>query len=298
MTDQDCISFLQWALPRLRLRWPGFRKVRGRVCRRIHRRIIELDLPDPAAYRARLETHPAEWPLLDDLCRVTISRFCRDRRVFLFLEQQVLPQLASMALAQGEQVIRCWSIGCAGGEEPYTLAMLGNASLPKRFPGATLGIVATDADPAMIDRAVTGCFSGSSLRELPAGQVAEAFSRSGGNSCLVERIRKQVTFLRQDIRTGEPDGRFHLILCRNVVFTYFDEELQKEVLGRMIKKLRPGGALVIGIRESLPPGPWRLREWSKVLRVYRHETPDGGGAVTASRRESPPSSGPSGGCGR
>jgi len=86
MTDLECILFLQWALPRLRLRWARFRKVRRQVCKRISSRMRELELPDTAAYRSFLEAHPAEWPLLDSLCRVTISRFCRDCAVFLFLE--------------------------------------------------------------------------------------------------------------------------------------------------------------------------------------------------------------------
>jgi len=33
MNDNDCVEFLQWALPRLHLRWPGFRKVRAQVCK-------------------------------------------------------------------------------------------------------------------------------------------------------------------------------------------------------------------------------------------------------------------------
>ena len=37
MKDSDCVTFLQWALPRLHFRWPGFRKVRRQVCRRISR---------------------------------------------------------------------------------------------------------------------------------------------------------------------------------------------------------------------------------------------------------------------
>jgi hypothetical protein len=34
VTDAECVVFLQWALPRLGLRWQGFRKVRRQVCRR------------------------------------------------------------------------------------------------------------------------------------------------------------------------------------------------------------------------------------------------------------------------
>jgi chemotaxis protein methyltransferase CheR len=79
-TDAECVDFLQWALPRLGLRWQGFRKVRRQVCRRVARRIAELGLADADAYRLYLERNPQEWDALAELCRVTISRFWRDRR--------------------------------------------------------------------------------------------------------------------------------------------------------------------------------------------------------------------------
>ena len=41
MKDADCTRFLQWALPRLGLRWAGFRRVRSQVCKRLGRRIAE-----------------------------------------------------------------------------------------------------------------------------------------------------------------------------------------------------------------------------------------------------------------
>jgi len=44
MKDSECVEFLQWALPRLRMRWAGFRKVRGQVCKRLQQRIGELGL--------------------------------------------------------------------------------------------------------------------------------------------------------------------------------------------------------------------------------------------------------------
>ena len=87
MKDTDCIAFLQWALPRLDLHWPGYRKVRRQVCRRIARRVTDLQLQDLAAYRQRLEADPAEWQALDDCCYITISRFFRDGRVFEALGQ-------------------------------------------------------------------------------------------------------------------------------------------------------------------------------------------------------------------
>jgi len=62
MRDAECIAFLQWALPRMGFRWPGFRKVRGQVCKRVGRRLKELGLTDLEAYQVYLGTHPEEWP--------------------------------------------------------------------------------------------------------------------------------------------------------------------------------------------------------------------------------------------
>jgi len=89
--NTECVAFLQWALPQMRMRWPGFRKVRRQVCRRIGQRLRELGLPNLTAYRACLQRNPAEWQILDGACRITISRFYRDRGVFGSLEKTVLP---------------------------------------------------------------------------------------------------------------------------------------------------------------------------------------------------------------
>jgi chemotaxis protein methyltransferase CheR len=65
--DTDCTAFLQWALPRLRMCWSGFRRVRSQVCKLLWRRLAELGLAELTAYRALLETHPQEWTRLDGL---------------------------------------------------------------------------------------------------------------------------------------------------------------------------------------------------------------------------------------
>ena len=46
MRDDECIRFLQWALPNLRMRWPGFRKVCRQVCERVAGRLLDLGLRD------------------------------------------------------------------------------------------------------------------------------------------------------------------------------------------------------------------------------------------------------------
>ncbi len=103
---RDWIAFLQEAMPRLQLRWRGFRKVRRQVEKRIARRIQQLGLGSLADHRRHLDERPDEWSAIDACCRVTISRFYRDHGVFEMLERELLPPLA--ARARGEDgVIRC-----------------------------------------------------------------------------------------------------------------------------------------------------------------------------------------------
>jgi len=238
----------------LQLRYEGFRRVRGQVCKRVGRRMKTLGVPGLAAYLERLEADSAERAVLDALCRVTISRFYRDRGVFDALREPLLPEVLEAARARGESVLRVWSAGCASGEEPYSLAVLFRLGLRPRFPDFRLELVATDADAALLERARRGCYRRATLRELPPEWVAQAFSPRDGELCLRPELREGLDFRCEDLRQRMPEGPFHLVLCRNVAFTYFAPPVQREVLARLLERLAPGGLLVIGAHESLPEG--------------------------------------------
>jgi chemotaxis protein methyltransferase CheR len=268
--DRDGIEFLQWALPRLRMRWPGFRKVRRQVCKRIQRRIDELRLPDVAGYRTYLQEHDGEWTVLDGLCRVSITRFYRDHALFAALQDEVLPGLARDC--DGPE-LRCWCAGCAGGEEPYTLSIMWDRELAARWPDHRLSILATDTDPAQLARAREARYPPSALRELPAAWRERAFTLAAGVYTLRPEHRDPVTFELHDVRTPPPPGRFHLVLCRNLAFTYYDADLQREVLERLLECLAPGGCLVIGEREELRDAGDHLVRVEAARGIYRRRAP-------------------------
>jgi chemotaxis protein methyltransferase CheR len=251
LTASDCTALLQWALPQLGLRWPGFRKVRNQVCRRLTRRLRELGLGDFAAYQARLEADPAEWRILDECCHITISRFFRDRRIFEVLRTRVLPDIAAHARSEARSAA-IWSAGCASGEEPYTIKILWDLEVAKAQPSVSLSIIATDIDHAMLARARQACFEPSSLHELPPPLIEQAFERAGPLYCVKPMHRQAIEFLAQDLRSEVPAQLFDLILCRYLAFTYFAETLQHKVTTGMIERLRPHGYLIIGTHERLP----------------------------------------------
>ena len=259
MKDQDCVRFLQEVLPQLRMRWPGFRKVRRQVCKRIARRVQELGLDNVISYRQHLSEHAGEWQVLDEMCRITISRFYRDRSVFDFLRDRILPELAETfgSREKTDGALQVWCAGCASGEEPWTLRLVWDLELQSRYPGLALQITATDADPHMLERAANACYGPGSIKDCPAGWRDIAFSKLDADKYrLRNRFRHNVDFLLQDVRTEVPAGPFDLILCRHLVFTYFDEVLQCELLEQWLNRLAPGGVLVAGKQESLPKLAW------------------------------------------
>ena len=135
--------------------------------------------------------------------------------------------------------------------------------------GLNFNILATEIDQHMINRAQKGCYPLSSMRELPSEMRSQAFTREGDLFCIKEQYRERVKFLQQDIRNAQPDSTFDLILCRNLVFTYFEAALQQDLWARLDERLRAGGVMVLGAHESLPGEPNGYAAVSGSLPIYR-----------------------------
>jgi len=75
---------------------------------------------------------------------------------------------------------------------------------------------------------------------------------------------------------------FDMILCRNLVFTYFDGEHQLTVGAGLADRLGPGGALVLGAHEQLPVDLRCLEPWDAARGVYRRPPDPTGDRAAAS----------------
>lgn len=269
MEDVICIRFLQNVLPQLHMRWQGFRRVRKQVCKRIQRRIDELELSDAHAYRQYLQIHTEEWLKLDYLCRVTVSRFYRDKVVLEHVRTEVLPELARAAINADETTLRGWSAGCAMGEEAYSLVLIWYMTVGINFPQLAIQVTGCDIDEVLLQRAIRGCYSYGSVKALPETWLNSAFTQNENEYCLASELRNRANFIKQDIREKLIKGPFHIVFCRNMVFTYFDIGLQLEMLQHIRDKLVDGGALIIGGHECLPEGFRGFEQWSKQRAIFR-----------------------------
>lgn len=269
MRDAECVEFLRWALPRLGLRWEGFRRVRRQVCRRIDRRMIQIGAPSIAEYRALLASDPGEWRALDGLCRVTISRFFRDRAVWARLRCEVLPEASRLATRRQASWVRCWTAGCASGEEPYGLVIVFRLAVAPAFPGLELRVVATDAEEVALERARRACYDAGTVREVPPDWRELAFEQRDAELCLRPAFCEGVEFRQEDLRLAMPEGPFDVILCRNVAFTYFERSAQRAVLAGIAARVVRGGFVVIGAHESLPEPAAGLEPFADRLPIFR-----------------------------
>jgi len=278
-------EFLKEVAPCLGLQWRPFQR-RG-VKRKVERRIIELGFSHFDEYLLKVQKDPEEKSHLSKILTVTISRFFRDKEVFDTLETSILP-----AILQNREKgdLNVWSIGCASGEEPFSLALLWKTSFERNWPQIHFSVLATDIDEKMLQRAEEGGYKKSSLKEvheeileryfkvtsknvIPAKAGIQNFLTSLGfrlhesnefgiirGSLKIENgfyildpsVQRSVEFKKHDILHEEPFPEMDIIFCRNLAFTYFSKESQIEVLKKIASSLKERGYVVIGKDESLP----------------------------------------------
>lgn len=239
-------EFLREAAPLLGLQWRPFK--RKGTKRKVERRVAELGLCGLGEYWLKVREDSEEQLVLSKILTITISRFFRDKEVFDTLGQHVFPDL----LKQDRNELKSWCVGCASGEEPYSLALLWKENFEETRPEVRLSILATDIDENLLGRARKGTYKDSSLREVPEGIVKKFFKKENEFYILDQTIRESIEFKKHDIRREEPFWGLDLVLCRNLAFTYFSKESQIEVLKKIALGLEREGYLVIGKDESLP----------------------------------------------
>lgn len=156
--------------------------------------------------------------------------------------------------------LEVWVVGCATGEEAWTLAMIADTlAVPIR-------LLATDVDTRAIADAQSACYREARLHGLPPAMRHHFLDLGDGRwrldvaALLGERSR--VEFAIHNICDPPPPGRsFDLVCCRNVLI-YLEFEPARSSVARLRSSLRPQGRLVLGSADLLtdPIAHPRLRD--------------------------------------
>lgn len=214
-------------------------------------RILEVKKLTLTSLLTKLTNTP---PFIDefvDELTVNVTEMFRDPGFWRMIREEVIPCIS----ANGRE-FRIWHAGCSSGEEVLTMCII----LREAGVLENASIIATDLDESMLKRAQTAAYPiknmlinernyadyGGSANSL----VESYYQQINGQAVFDRAMLKRVSFFKHDLVVGKLQGRFDLILCRNVMI-YFNEALQNEVLKSFHEHLHLNSFLAIGSKESL-----------------------------------------------
>ena len=195
------------------------------------------------------ETAAEEWRRVIDALSVQETYFWREVDQVQALTRRILPSL----VAAGRRSVRIWSVPCATGEEPLSIAMaLEEDGWFDRLP---IEILASDASEAALRKAGTGRYGPRAFRQLPAALREKYFDPVATNTWAVKPALKSRVSLWNRVNVVQPQevaplAAADVIFCRNL-FIYFHETTVRLVAEHFAECMRTPGFLCVGAAESL-----------------------------------------------
>ncbi len=180
-----------------------------------------------------------------DLLTTNETYFFREPKHFDFMRNRVLTE------RKPGRPFRLWSAASSSGEEPYSLAML----LADVLGEAQWELVASDLSTRVLEKARTGLYPMERAEGIPKHYLTRFCLKGTGSQdgqfLIARELRNRVQYRQVNLNETLPKmGEFDVIFLRNVMI-YFDMETRRQVVGRMVPLLAPGGYLIIGHSESL-----------------------------------------------
>jgi two-component system CheB/CheR fusion protein len=221
---------------------------RSTVLRRIARRMQLNYLEDLGAYLEKLRERPEEVRALADDLLITVTHFFRDPEVFEKLETNVIPRMFENR-GPGD-VIRVWSVGCATGEEAYSIAMLLVEVGAKHEMAPQVQVFASDLHARSLEKAREGFYPGDIETDVSAERLKRFFHKENGGFRVRKELRDLVVFAPHNVLADPPFSRIDLISCRNLLI-YLERDVQRDVVELFHYALNPEGTLMLGSAESI-----------------------------------------------
>jgi len=214
--------------------------------RRISRRMALHKMKKFEDYVGFLESNPQEVRALFDEFLINVTEFFRDPEIFRSLKKQIFPKI--MKNKSPKSPLRIWVIGCATGEEAYSVAIswleyLGSSKTP-------LQIFATDLSETAIQKARAGVYPEAIRKQVSEDQLRRYFVKTESGYKISKYIRDMCLFSKHDVTCDPPFTKLDMICCRNLLI-YFDPNLQKHVFSLLHYALNSGGFLWLGRSESV-----------------------------------------------
>ncbi len=219
---------------------------RSTLLRRITRRMQLHHLARLPDYLERLRADPEEVALLHRDLLITVTNFFRDEEAFEALEQHI----ATLFEGKGPgDSVRVWSVGCATGEEAYSLAILLLEHAHRLSAPPEVQLFATDVHPDALTRAREGMFPKGIASDVGEARLREFFVEESGGYRISQAVRERVVFAPHNLLSDPPFAHLDLVVCRNVLI-YLKREVQRKVFELFHYALRENGTLFLGTSET------------------------------------------------
>lgn len=213
-------------------------------------RMRELGVTDYATYYQQVTDGPrgaVEWSTLLDRLTVQETRFFRHRPSFDVLEGYLRERLQ-----QGmTEPWALWSVGCASGEEPYSLAISAAEVLRETEYSEHFGVTGTDISLNALNKARDGQYGARRLEQLDVDLCQRYFlAQDDGRFKVLPNLAARVCCARLNVLelAKAPMSGMDVIFCQNLLI-YFRRWRRREILNRLAERLVPGGLLVVGVGE-------------------------------------------------
>jgi two-component system CheB/CheR fusion protein len=216
--------------------------------RRVQRRMHVVQADDVNTYVDFLRSHPKEvLNLFNDLL-IGVTQFFRDPKEFEVLEREVIPKIL-----EGKDVgdiVRVWVLGCATGEEAYSIGILLREAIAGRDAAPQVQIFATDIDARALAAARVGRYPETIARDITPQRLARWFVKEGNTYCVVKELREMCIFSAHNVIRDAPFSKLDLISCRNLLI-YLNADLQNRVIPLFHFALLPDRYLFLGNSENV-----------------------------------------------
>lgn len=240
---------------------------RTTIVRRITRRMNNLGLQLATEYIHYLKENPEEIEVLSKEFMISVTRFFRDPQAFEMIKDKVIPDLVLNKLK--DRTLKIWIVGCATGEEAYSLAILIYEYLETIKERFEVKIFATDIDQKALAIASKGIYRNIIEDDVSVERLSRYFFKENKQYRIREEIRSMLIFAQHDITKNPPYYKLDLISCRNVLI-YLNPLLQKKILSTMHFCLNLGGYLFLGPSESLGDLKTLMLEVDKKWKIYKN----------------------------
>ncbi|MEM0952526.1 MAG: CheR family methyltransferase [Pseudomonadota bacterium] len=236
----------------------------------IYPRLLACGISSLEEYRRLIDLGQGgglEKAALIDQLTVKDSSFFRNEQAMNAVGEYLLR--LSREVEKDDYELRLWSVGCALGQEAWSLAMITAEYF--EYTDQRWVVMGTDISPTAVIRAQVGQYTEKQMANVNDARRMRFFERSGDDWVVEPRLRERLRFGTSNLRDIEscPFRGHDVVFCQNVLI-YFREDTVQRILDQLVERVNPGGLLVLGAGEAPSWQSSRVERWMPGrLNAYR-----------------------------